>query len=79
MGGEFTSNWNGLTLGDLFDRIRQTMPADRPGHLTREQTSDVLAHILSVNQFPSGAMELDRRSEFLKQIRFEAAKPEQKK
>src|SRR2546430_16270645 len=25
-GGGFQANWNGLTLGDLFDRIRKTMP-----------------------------------------------------
>src|SRR6185369_14585331 len=26
-GGEFSSNWYGLTVGDLFERIRITMPA----------------------------------------------------
>lgn len=74
-GGEFLSNWSGLTVGDLFDRIRQSMPADRPGTLSREKTADILAHILSVNQFPVGAAELDRRVETLKQIRIEAVKP----
>src|ERR1700676_3706232 len=33
-GGEFSSNWYGLTVGDLFERIRTTMPANRPGRLT---------------------------------------------
>jgi len=74
-GGEFFANWSGLTLGDLFDRIRVSMPADRPGKLTREQNADILAFILNVNQFPSGATELDHRSEVLKQIKFEAEKP----
>lgn len=74
-GGEFLSNWNGLTVGDLFDRIRQSMPADRPGSLSREKDADILAHILSVNQFPAGTAELDRRVETLRQIRIEAAKP----
>ena len=73
-GGEFLSNWSGLTVGDLFDRIRQSMPADRPGTLSREKDADILAHILSMNQFPSGATELDRRVEYLKQIRIEAGK-----
>jgi S-disulfanyl-L-cysteine oxidoreductase SoxD len=77
-GGEFLSNWNGLTVGDLFDRIRTSMPADRPGHLTRQQTADVLGHILRVNQFPAGQTELDTRSEFLKQIRIDAYKPDSK-
>jgi mono/diheme cytochrome c family protein len=74
-GGEFFANWNGLTLGDLFDRIRVSMPADRPGKLSREQNADVLAFMLSVNQFPSAKTELEHQSEVLKQIRFEAEKP----
>jgi S-disulfanyl-L-cysteine oxidoreductase SoxD len=74
-GGEFFANWNGLTLGDLFDRIRVSMPADRPGKLNREQNADVLAFMLNVNQFPSGKTELEHQSEALKQIRFEAEKP----
>ena len=73
-GGEFLSNWSGLTLGDLFDRIRVSMPADRPGTLTREQTTNVLAHILNVGQFPAGSTELSTRTENLKQIRIEAVK-----
>jgi S-disulfanyl-L-cysteine oxidoreductase SoxD len=74
-GGEFFANWNGLTLGDLFDRIRVSMPADRPGKLSREQNADILAFMLSVNQFPSGTTELEHRTEVLKQIRFDAEKP----
>jgi cytochrome c len=73
-GGEFFSNWNGLTVGDLFDRIRVSMPADNPGKLTREQDADILAYMLSMNQFPAGKTELEHRTEVLKQIRFEATK-----
>lgn len=73
-GGEFMSNWNGLTVGDLFDRIRTTMPADAPGKLNRDKTADILANILSVNMFPAGKTELPRQSEVLKDIRFEAQK-----
>src|SRR5215472_2239857 len=54
-GGEFMSNWNTLTVGDLFDRIRSTMPANNPGHLTRDQAADIVAQILTVNQFPPGS------------------------
>ncbi len=74
-GGEFFSNWNGLTVGDLFERIRVSMPADSPGKLKREQDADILAFMLSMNQFPAGAAELEHRTEVLKQIRLEAAKP----
>ena len=74
-GGAFQANWNGLTLGDLFDRIRKTMPQTAPGRLTRQQNADVLAFMLSVNKFPAGKTELHRQSEMLKEIRFETKKP----
>jgi S-disulfanyl-L-cysteine oxidoreductase SoxD len=79
VGGEFQSNWNGLTVGDLFERIRTSMPASRPGKLNRDQNSDILSFILNVNQFPAGSVELARQTEALKQIRFEAVRPETKK
>lgn len=77
-GGAFQANWNGLTLGDLFDRIRKTMPQAKPGSLTRQQGSDVLAFMLSANKFPAGKTELYRQSEMLKEIRFETKKPASK-
>ena len=78
-GGAFLSNWNGLSVGDLFDRIRKTMPQTNPGRLTRQQDADILAYVLSRNKFPSGKTELYRQSEMLKEIRFEAEKPAEKK
>ncbi|HSP67319.1 MAG TPA: cytochrome c [Bryobacteraceae bacterium] len=73
-GGDFLANWNGLTVGDLFERVRISMPADRPGQLTRVQNADILAHILRANQFPAGQSELEQQAEVLKQIRIEPAK-----
>ena len=78
-GGEFSSNWFGLTVGDLFDRIRTTMPADRPGRINREQNAEILSYILSMNQFPAGQTALSTQSEFLKQIRLEAERPKDQK
>jgi S-disulfanyl-L-cysteine oxidoreductase SoxD len=78
-GGAFLANWNGLALGDLFERIRKTMPQNTPGKLSRQQNADVLAYALSVNKFPAGKTELPRQTEFLKEIRFESMKPEAKK
>jgi cytochrome c len=78
-GDAFLANWDGLTMGDLFDRIRKTMPQSNPGRLTRQQDADILAFMLSVNRFPSGKTELYRQSEMLKEIRFESAKPTPKK
>jgi mono/diheme cytochrome c family protein len=78
-GGAFLANWNGLTLGDLFERIRKTMPQNAPGKLNRQQNADILAFVLSANKFPAGKKELSRQAEFLKEIRFEAVRPEPKK
>ena len=78
-GGAFLSNWNGLTLGDLFERIRKTMPQNAPGKLNRQQNADVLAFVLTANKFPAGKLELSRQTEFLQEIRFVAVRPDQKK
>jgi len=78
-GGAFLANWNGLTLGDLFDRVKKTMPQISPGKLTRQQNADVLAFMLSRNKFPPGKTELYKQSEMLKEIRFESEKPAEKK
>ena len=75
IGGAFTSNWNGLTLGDLFERIRISMPMDRPGTMPRQEIADVLAFILSSNAFPAGKTELPRDVQAPKQILFKASKP----
>jgi len=77
-GGAFLSNWNGLTVGDLFDRIRKTMPQGSLGKLTKQQDADILAYLLSFNKFPAGKTELQKQVEFLREIRFEATKPEAK-
>lgn len=74
-GGQFLSNWNGLTMDVLFDRIRITMPSDNPGRVGRPAKADILAYILSVNRFPAGKMELQYKSERLKDILIEATKP----
>jgi sugar lactone lactonase YvrE/mono/diheme cytochrome c family protein len=74
VGDEFMANWNGLTAGELFDRIRTTMPFNEPNTLSREVDADITAYIFKLNSFPAGTTELDRRSEVLKQIRIEPAK-----
>ena len=73
-GGAFMANWDGLTVGDLFDRIRISMPADRPGSLSRQEDVDVVAYILRFNEFPSGKEELPREVQILKQILFKASR-----
>ena len=72
-GGQFNSNWNGLSLGDLFERTRISMPQNNPGSLSRAQYADVLAYMLSAGSFPAGKVELPREVEILRQIAFDPA------
>lgn len=78
-GMAFMSNWSGLPLADLYERIRRTMPQDNPARITRQQKIEILAYLLSMNKFPSGNTDLPRQPELLRLIRIEANKPETKK
>jgi len=73
-GGAFNANWNGLSLGDLAERIRISMPQNNPGSLSRQQYVDIVATMLGGGEFPQGKTELPREVDALKQIAFESAK-----
>ena len=74
-GAAFLANWDGLTIGDLSERVRLSMPPNKLGTVSRQQIVDILSYVLSVNSFPTGKTELDPKAELLKQIRIEATKP----
>jgi mono/diheme cytochrome c family protein len=74
-GAAFMASWNDLTLGDLFERIRISMPADRPGTLSRQQMADVIAHMLRANRFPAGATELPTETPALRTLKFVTVQP----
>ena len=74
-GSVFTSTWNDLTVGDLVERVRVSMPLDSPGSLSRQQTVDVVSFLLKANGWPAGDAELPRESEPLKEIEIKAARP----
>ena len=74
-GSEFSAEWDGQPLGDLFERMQTTMPADRPGKLTRAENADILAYVLQYNKLPAGPADLPSDAAALKQIQFEAPKP----
>jgi mono/diheme cytochrome c family protein len=70
----FVGQWNGLTVGDLFERVRMMPPLD-PTVLTGQQNRDVMAFVLSYNGMPSGSAELPTRLQLLKQIRISFEPP----
>ena len=73
-GSDFTMNWAGQTVNDLFDRIQTSMPADHPGTLSRSANAAIVAYILQVNKLPAGKTELPSDADALKQIQFDAQK-----
>jgi len=58
VGETFVTNWQGKSVGELFEKINQTMPALDPGSLMPAQVADLVAHALSSSQYPAGAAEL---------------------
>jgi len=72
---EFSAKWNGLTLGQLFDRIRQTEPRDNPGSLSRQMTADILSFMLFTLGAPAGPTELPTQSDVLGTIKYIATNP----
>jgi mono/diheme cytochrome c family protein len=74
-GPEFMNNWNALSVGDLFERIRVSMPPSNPNAVTAKEKADITAHILKAAGFPAGTTELASQTEPLKTIKFEATKP----
>ena len=75
-GDMFNSNWEGVAIGDLFERIRMSMPQNKPGSLSRAQTADIVAHMLKVGGFPSGDTPLDGQAGALSQTKFVTYKPQ---
>ena len=74
-GGEFLSNWNGLTVGQLFERTRTGMPPGSPGKVSRDAKVDIIAYVLSSNSFPAGERELPSQTAMMNTIRIDAEKP----
>ena len=75
LGGEFAWNWNGLTMGDLFERVRVSMPQADPRSVSRADKADILAYLLKANGFPAGDAELGNRTSALRGVSFLAEQP----
>ena len=72
----FAGDWDGLTLAQLFDRTRSSMPQDAPQSMGREETANIIAYLLSKNNFPAGEADLSERGEMLGTIKYVATKPQ---
>lgn len=73
-GGQFMSNWDGLPVGDLFKRMKDSMPQNAPGSLSGQDNADILAFMFQVNGFPAGKTDLAKQPEVLAGIMLESQK-----
>jgi len=74
LGPTFNGNWNNVPLDQMLDRVRSTMPMDKPMTLSRQQVADSLAFIFSINKIPAGKVELPRQAEMLGLIQYKASR-----
>lgn len=74
-GPEFMNNWNTLSVGDLYERIRVSMPPSAPSAVPNQDKADIVSYILKSAGFPAGTTQLAPQPEALKTIKFEATKP----
>jgi mono/diheme cytochrome c family protein len=68
-GQDFRAAWTGRSAGELFDKIRTTMPADSAGSLKPAQTADLVAYIFKLNGYPAGKSELATEMTALNEIK----------
>ncbi|MBL4603379.1 MAG: cytochrome c, partial [Emcibacteraceae bacterium] len=73
--GAFVYNWDGMPVSVLFQRLRETMPLDDPKGTPRKVKADILAYIMSQNNFPVGKTPLPYQNSRLKRIKWNAQKP----
>ncbi len=75
VGETFLANWSTQSVGVLFDWVREAMPAEAPGTLSRDDTAAVIAYILQLNKMPPGKQDLSTEREALGRIVIVTDKP----
>ena len=74
-GDAFNSKFVGGTTFDMFELIRSSMPQNDPGSLSKEQYTDLVAYVFSLNALPVGKSELSIDKDAQKAIKIEAKPP----
>lgn len=64
--------WEGAAVGQFYSLVSATMPYDGPGTLPPQQYADVVAYILSLNDFPAGDTELPPDPAVLDEIQIQS-------
>ena len=75
VGEAFIANWSSQSVGVMFDWIREAMPAEAPGTLSKTDAAAVIAYIFKLNKIPAGKQDLSVEPDALGRIQIVADKP----
>lgn len=75
VGETFLANWSSQSVGELFNWLREAMPAEAPGTLSKDDAAAVIAYILKLNKIPAGKVDLSTEGDALGRIGIVAAPP----
>lgn len=67
----FSARWGGRPLSELYEAIKDKMPKNDPGSLTPEESAQLIAYVLKLNEVMAGKTALVGDPEELKKIRIE--------
>jgi len=70
-GVPFFEAFDGKALKEVWDIASGTMPEDNPGSLKPQEYGDIIAYILQLNAFPTGATELPGEAGAMANIKIE--------
>lgn len=73
VGPEFIGAWRGMSVGELFEWVRMSMPPTDAKKLEPQQYADILAYVFSKNRFPVGATDLAADVQVLGRIRIDGS------
>ncbi len=67
-GASFQRRWRNRAVGDIYEFVLYSMPDDNPGGLPEQTYADIVAYMLSMNDFPAGDSELPTSLEALMEM-----------
>lgn len=74
-GAAFLAKWSRMSVQDLYQRIKTTMPQNAPGTLSPEVYADLTAFILRSNNFTVGPKEVPTDAEALRKLTLDGGRP----
>ncbi len=75
VGEPFMQRWDGTTVADMLQTVRQTMPQDSPDSLGTPGYTDLIAYLLKSNSAPTGSAELSPEVAALQRVRITLRAP----